>query len=94
LKLADYRLQPVSNSKPKLFILKYLRFFSSKIFEANNDSSSVVKYHIFPRIFARYVRLHPKTWQGACAVRTEVYGCYEGIVNDVRAVAIGGVCDV
>ena len=39
-----------------------------------------MKHYIDPAIFARYVRLHPKQWFGACALRVEFHGCFQGRV--------------
>ncbi|XP_028416913.1 lactadherin-like [Dendronephthya gigantea] len=50
-----------------------------KVFQANTDRNTTVKHYMFPAVFTRYVRLHPKTWHSACAMRTEFFGCYEGM---------------
>ncbi|XP_028408770.1 uncharacterized protein LOC114531336 isoform X2 [Dendronephthya gigantea] len=52
-----------------------------KVFPANYDSNTTVMNYIHPPIFAQYVRLHPKQWSGACALRAEFHGCYEGCPN-------------
>lgn len=31
-----------------------------------------------PPIVARYIKIHPKTWQGFIALRVELYGCRKG----------------
>ena len=31
-----------------------------------------------PPIVARYIKVHPQTWQGFIALRVELYGCRKG----------------
>ncbi|XP_020893568.1 venom prothrombin activator oscutarin-C non-catalytic subunit, partial [Exaiptasia diaphana] len=47
----------------------------STTFVGNADASSVVKNAINPPIVARYVRVHSFDYQGAVALRIELYGC-------------------
>ncbi|XP_068676816.1 uncharacterized protein [Montipora foliosa] len=46
-----------------------------KVFKGNSDKNTVVKHNIVPSITARFVRVHPKTWQGHISMRMELYGC-------------------
>jgi len=45
-----------------------------KIFPANNDRNSVVAHALTPHIFARYVKIKPRTWFRHISMRFEVYG--------------------
>ncbi|XP_078346362.1 uncharacterized protein LOC144631716 isoform X2 [Oculina patagonica] len=47
----------------------------TKIFTANNDQNSVVKYDLLPPITAKYVRIIPESWYAYIALRVEFYGC-------------------
>ena len=44
-------------------------------FDANSDRDSIVENSIVPAVNARYVRLHPQTWQDHPSMRWEIYGC-------------------
>ena len=51
---------------------------SYKLFMGNNDRSTEVIHQVRELVhplLARYVRLHPQTWQGHVSMRFEVYGC-------------------
>ena len=39
---------------------------------------------LHPSINARYIRVHPKTWQGHISMRMELLGCPSGTDNIVR----------
>ena len=39
---------------------------------------------LHPSINARYIRVHPKTWQGHISMRMELMGCPSGTDNIVR----------
>lgn len=54
-----------------------------KVFAGNRDKNSVVKHNISPSIEARFLRLHPKTWQGHISMRMELYGCLKVCKVDV-----------
>ncbi|KAK3746415.1 hypothetical protein QZH41_003079 [Actinostola sp. cb2023] len=48
-----------------------------KIFDANNDTDSVVRNSLHIPIVARMVRIHPITWKywGSICIRIEIHGC-------------------
>ncbi|XP_028417633.1 uncharacterized protein LOC114542082, partial [Dendronephthya gigantea] len=47
-----------------------------KIFIGNTDRNTIIKNVLSPAITARYVRIHPVTWQRHISMRMELYGCY------------------
>ena len=49
-----------------------------QVFIANVDLSSIVKNALQPVIVARFIRIHPKTWQNHISMRMEFDGCFEG----------------
>ncbi|XP_015763702.1 PREDICTED: uncharacterized protein LOC107342725 [Acropora digitifera] len=46
-----------------------------KVFRGNNDRNTVVKHSLVPKIGARFIKVHPKTWYGHISMRMELYGC-------------------
>ncbi|EDO27817.1 predicted protein, partial [Nematostella vectensis] len=46
-----------------------------RIFQGNNDRYRVNVLRLIPPVVAQYVRIHPQTWYGHVALRTEIYGC-------------------
>jgi hypothetical protein len=50
----------------------------SKLFEANYDSSTIVRQRLMPVIVTRFIQVRPISWVGKCALRVEFYGFYEG----------------
>ena len=46
-----------------------------KIFKANDDGDSVVKYDLIPPITTRSMRIIPYDWHVLIALRVELYGC-------------------
>ena len=55
------------------FIFAFIQTLSG-----NTERNKVVGNILEPAIIARYVRIHPKTWQSHIALRFELYGCKEG----------------
>lgn len=53
-------------------------FFIFQIFPANNDRNSVVAHVLTPHIYARYVKIKPRTWFRHISMRFEVYGKRRG----------------
>ena len=49
-----------------------------QVFRANQDRHSVVKNTLKPVIVARFIRIHPKSWNIHISMRAEFYGCFEG----------------
>ena len=52
---------------------------SDKIFTGNTDNDTLVQHDFDPALVARYVRLHPQTWNRAIALRWDVTGCDIGM---------------
>ena len=46
---------------------------------SNVDDKSIVKNALAPVIVARFIRIHPKTWNNHISMRAEFLGCFEGI---------------
>ena len=51
---------------------------SRQYFTGNRDQNSIVQHRLFPRILARFVRVHPWGWYRHIAMRVEFYGCSQG----------------
>ncbi|XP_031550738.1 LOW QUALITY PROTEIN: EGF-like repeat and discoidin I-like domain-containing protein 3, partial [Actinia tenebrosa] len=47
------------------------------IYLGNHGYKSLVRHHISPAIYARYVRFLPVTWNSKIGIRVELYGCRE-----------------
>lgn len=45
------------------------------MFRGNFDQHSIVVGEIFPPIRARFIRIHPLTWQNDLCMRVELFGC-------------------
>ena len=52
---------------------------SDTVFTGNTDHNTVVQNDFNPALVARYVRLHPQTWNRAIALRWDVTGCDIGM---------------
>ncbi|XP_028414250.1 venom prothrombin activator pseutarin-C non-catalytic subunit-like [Dendronephthya gigantea] len=48
---------------------------TQKVFDGNTDENSVVTNVLSPAVTARYIRIHPKTWNNHISLRVELYGC-------------------
>ncbi|KAL9967901.1 hypothetical protein ACROYT_G026208 [Oculina patagonica] len=48
---------------------------STKEFDANQDSDTIVYHQLSPPILAHYVRLVPTAWNNHISMRLELYGC-------------------
>ncbi|XP_043556810.1 coagulation factor V [Chiloscyllium plagiosum] len=48
---------------------------SEKIFAANTENYRHKRSYINPAIFAKYIRIIPKTWYNSIALRVEFFGC-------------------
>ncbi|KAM9851214.1 coagulation factor V [Aulostomus maculatus] len=46
-----------------------------KMFTANADNNEHVRNYIYPPIFSRLVRIHPKRWMNSITMRVELLGC-------------------
>uniref|UniRef100_A0A8C4QNG2 Uncharacterized protein n=1 Tax=Eptatretus burgeri TaxID=7764 RepID=A0A8C4QNG2_EPTBU len=49
--------------------------FLAEEFEGNTDGTTVKLQTLKEPVVTQFLRLHPQTWQGAIALRSEVYGC-------------------
>ena len=47
-------------------------------FSGNRDQNTVVLHRLFPRIRARYIRVHPWGWYRHISMRVEFFGCSAG----------------
>ena len=50
------------------------------MFLSNVDVRSIVKNTLQPVIVARFIRIHPKSWNSHISMRVEFIGCFEGIL--------------
>ncbi|KAK3749718.1 hypothetical protein QZH41_003768 [Actinostola sp. cb2023] len=73
-------------------------------FSANSDSNTVVAHLLKPAITARYIRVHPITWNNAISMRMELYECKKetcsyalgmqsGVVKDAQLTAKSNTFD-
>lgn len=49
----------------------------AQVLQGNSDSVTPVRSMFHQPIRARYVRIHPVTWQGRITLRFELQGCFE-----------------
>ncbi|XP_029202215.2 uncharacterized protein LOC114966489 [Acropora millepora] len=59
----------------------YESYQNDQIFPGNRDRNTPVGNIMNPPIVARYIKIHPKTWQGFIALRVELYGCRKGFTT-------------
>lgn len=52
----------------------YQYFLFPQVFPANNDRNSIVAHVLTPHIYARYVKIKPRTWFRHISMRFELYG--------------------
>ena len=53
-----------------------LLHFNLQIFQGNENSETVKIFVLhLDSIFARYIRINPRTWNNSICLRTEIYGC-------------------
>ena len=67
----------------QFFFTFFTFFFCFQYFTGNRDQNTVVQYRLFPRVIARYIRVHPWGWYKHISMRVEFYGCPEGNVYSV-----------
>ncbi|XP_068723113.1 protocadherin Fat 4-like isoform X1 [Montipora capricornis] len=58
--------------------------FHRLVFPGNSDSDSTHTNLILPPFHARYVRVHPQTWNGRICLRLELYGCESNGQDEVN----------
>ena len=56
----------------------YLHF---KLFVGNVDRDTKVVNWFKVRLFARYIKIKPNSWNGTICMRTEIIGCHTGIIH-------------
>ncbi|KAL9955598.1 hypothetical protein ACROYT_G036941 [Oculina patagonica] len=56
----------------------FLPYNDNEVLPGNKDYDTIVGHILNPPIVARYIRIHPKEYQGYMALRFELYGCTEG----------------
>ena len=64
---------PAVSAKNPSIVMCLLQFL-----KGSTEQGVVVNNTLTPVIFARYITILPKECTGACALRAEFYGCYEG----------------
>ncbi|XP_031566311.1 EGF-like repeat and discoidin I-like domain-containing protein 3 isoform X2 [Actinia tenebrosa] len=57
------------------------------VFPGNFDQHTIREHHIFPAIYARFLRVRPLTWHGFLCMRFEVYGCAVNGIGDMTVTA-------
>ncbi|XP_028395369.1 uncharacterized protein LOC114519442 isoform X2 [Dendronephthya gigantea] len=50
--------------------------YKDKIFDGNSDWNTIVKNVLSPPITARYIRIHPESWDTYLCMGIELYGCF------------------
>ena len=71
-----------------LLTIEYILNFFISLFQAfsgNKDRNTLVEHLLVTAFNARFIRFHPKTYNGHTCLRAEVYGCRNGTL-------IGLVC--
>lgn len=65
-------------------------FYSCQTFPGNENQCIVVGHSLKEPVTTRYVRIHPKSWQGSISMRAELYGCSggDGLSKTMRYVII------
>ncbi|XP_044162876.1 EGF-like repeat and discoidin I-like domain-containing protein 3 [Acropora millepora] len=46
-----------------------------QVMKGNRDGRSVVRHNFIPPVYARYIRVYPKTYRYRICMRMELYGC-------------------
>ncbi|XP_028411992.1 lactadherin-like [Dendronephthya gigantea] len=70
------RSYTISFSKTGGYFTYYTQREATKEFQGNSDQNTIVHRKVIPPISARFVRLHPTTWQNHISMRVEFYGCF------------------
>ncbi|XP_022778337.1 uncharacterized protein LOC111319871 [Stylophora pistillata] len=52
---------------------------SKQVFNGNSDRYTVVRNLVDRPVVTRYIRIYPEEWYGHVSMRTEFYGCSEGV---------------
>ncbi|XP_031558985.1 hemocytin-like [Actinia tenebrosa] len=64
-------------------LMEYENRLNEKVFKGNTDQNTIVFNVLDPPIFARYVRILPKSYQTYVSIRLELYGGCDSIGNKV-----------
>lgn len=58
----------------------YMKVSYLKVIIGNSDRNTAEGRILDEPIIARYVRIHPMTWNGRICMRVELFGCREGML--------------
>ncbi|XP_028412252.1 uncharacterized protein LOC114535069 [Dendronephthya gigantea] len=76
-------------SSDGLNFVEYKDRGAGKVFQANFDMSTIVRQRLQRVIFARFVRIYPKTWHIHLSMRIEFEGCRKAVDDWFNPVALG-----
>jgi len=48
-----------------------------QVMKGNRDGRSVMRHNFTPPVYARYIRVYPKTYKYRICMRMELYGCLD-----------------
>ncbi|XP_074639744.1 lactadherin-like isoform X2 [Acropora palmata] len=54
-----------------------LRWSIFQVMKGNRDGRSVMRHNFTPPVYARYIRVYPKTYKYRICMRMELYGCLD-----------------
>ena len=66
-----------------LLTIEYILNFFISLFQAfsgNKDRNTLAEHLLVTAFNARFIRFHPKTYNGHTCLRAEVYGCRNGML--------------
>ena len=67
----------MSNTGHHIILLIYVQL---KLFVGNVDRDTKVVNWFKVRLFARYIKIRPNSWNGDICMRIEVIGCHAGMI--------------
>ena len=59
------------------------------MFDGNPDHATDIEHEFIPPLVARYVRLHPKSWQNRPAMTWSLMGCAYGMYFEISWYTVG-----
>ncbi|XP_028395145.1 lactadherin-like [Dendronephthya gigantea] len=65
----------ISYGVDKANLTSYKIYATQKVFDGNMEGNSVVTNVLSPAVTARYIRIHPRTWNNHISLRVELYCC-------------------
>ncbi|XP_078344639.1 thioredoxin domain-containing protein 3 homolog isoform X2 [Oculina patagonica] len=71
--------------------IPYTEDSTEKVFESNSDQDTIIYNSLKNPIITQFVRLNPKTWNEAIAIRTEFYGCDADSYSEPLGVENGSI---